>query len=64
MISEIRGIDGHKLINGRKRTFMVDTQGRLWVANVAAAHRADGSLGVGLVMSLLWRCGERLSKSR
>ena len=29
MLDECRGIDAHKRINGRKRTFIVDTQGRL-----------------------------------
>jgi transposase len=41
---------------------VVDTQGRLWVANVDAANRADGSLGQTLVVSILWRVGERLEK--
>lgn len=62
MICEHRGIDAHKLVNGRKRTFIVDTQGRLWMADVDAAHRADGALAVPLVSSILWRCGERLEK--
>ncbi|MCC5612719.1 hypothetical protein LC612_40030 [Nostoc sp. CHAB 5834] len=47
---------------GRKRTFVVDTQGRLWVADVDAANRADGSLGKALVVAILWRVGERLEK--
>lgn len=67
MIYEHRGIDTHKLVNagppgGHKLTFIVDTQGRLWVADVDAAHRADGVLAVPLVSSILWRCGERLEK--
>lgn len=62
MIGEFRGRDAHKLINGRKRTFVVDTQGRLWVADVDAANQADGPLAVPLVSSILWRCGERLEK--
>ena len=62
MIHEFRGKDAHKLVNGRKRTLIVDTQGRLWVADVAAANKADGALGVPLVLSLLWRVSERLEK--
>lgn len=62
MICEFRGQDGHKLVNGRKRTFVVDTQGRLWVADVDAANRADGTLAVPLVVGILWRVGERLEK--
>jgi transposase len=62
MIGELRGLDANKKINGRKRTFVVDTQGRLWVAHVDAANRADGSLGEALVIAILWRVGERLEK--
>ena len=29
MIGELRGLDANKKVNGRKRTFVVDTQGRL-----------------------------------
>jgi len=46
----------------QKRTFVVDTQGRLWVADVDAANQADGSLGKALVVVILWRVGERLEK--
>jgi len=62
MSGEYRGVDAHKRVNGRKRTFVVDTQGRLWLADVDAANRADGTLAVPLVSSILWRCGERLEK--
>lgn len=62
MSCEYRGMDAHKRVNGRKRTFVVDTQGRLWFVDVDAANRADGSLGVPLVSRILWRCGERLEK--
>jgi hypothetical protein len=62
MIGEWRGLDAHKKVNGRKRTFVVDTQGRLWVADVDAANRADGSLGKALIVAILWRMGERLEK--
>ncbi|MFD2934125.1 IS5 family transposase [Spirosoma flavum] len=62
MIGEWRGLDANKKVNGRKRTFVVDTQGRLWVADVDAANWADGSLGKALVVAILWRVGERLEK--
>lgn len=47
---------------GHKRTFIVDTQGRLWVVDVDAANRANGSLYKALVVAVLWRVGERLEK--
>ena len=62
MICEFRGSDPNKRVNGRKRTFVVDTQGRLWVADVGAANKARGALAVLLVRSIVWRCGERLAK--
>ncbi len=62
MSGEYRGMDAHKRVNGRKRTFVVDTQGRLWLVDVNAANRADGTLAVPLVSRILWRCGERLEK--
>ena len=61
-VCEFRGNDAHKLVNGRKRIFVVDTQGRLWVADVDAANRTDGTLAVPLVASILWRIGEQLEK--
>lgn len=48
--------------NGRKRQFVVDTEGRLWVAHVHAASEADGPAGCTMVSSILWRVGERLEK--
>ena len=45
-ICEFRGIDAHKCVNGRKRQFVVDTQGRLWAADVHAANEGDGPAGV------------------
>ncbi len=36
MSGEYRGLDAQKCVNGRKRTFVVDTQGRLWLADVDA----------------------------
>jgi transposase len=62
MICEERGLDPNKRINGRKRQFVVDTQGRLWVAHVHSANQADGSAGCTLVGDILWRVGERLEK--
>lgn len=62
MVCEFRGNDAHKLVNGRKRTYVVDTQGRLWVADVDAANGADGTLAVPLMAHILWRVGERLGK--
>ncbi|QJW90825.1 IS5 family transposase [Spirosoma taeanense] len=62
MIGKERGLDPNKRVNGRKRQFIVDTEGRLWVAHVHAANEADGPAGCILVSSLLWRVGERLEK--
>lgn len=62
MIFEHRGCDANKRVNGRKRTLIVDTQGRLWVAAVHPANQADGPAAVPLVGSVLWRAGERLEK--
>ena len=62
MIWEYRGIDANKLVNGRKRQLVVDTQGRLWVANVHAANQADGPAAISLIGDILWRVGERLEK--
>ncbi|WP_232074344.1 hypothetical protein [Spirosoma aureum] len=49
-------------VNRRQRTFVVDTQGRLWLAEVNAANQADGPLAKQLIVSILWRAGERLEK--
>jgi len=62
LIDSYRGTDPHKRVNGRKRTFIVDTQGRLWLVNVDAANQADGPLAKSLIVSMLWRVGERLEK--
>ena len=62
MIDEERGLDPNKRVNGRKRQFVVDTEGRLWVAHVHAASEADGPAGCNMVSSILWRVGERLEK--
>jgi hypothetical protein len=62
MICEYRGIDAHKRVNGRKQELVVDTQGRLWIATVHAADRADGPAAVSLISQMLWRARERLEK--
>ncbi len=62
MICEERGLDPNKRVNGRKRQFVVDTQGRLWVAHVHSANQADGPTSCTLIGDVLWRMGERLEK--
>lgn len=62
MIGEERGLDPNKRVNGRKRQFVVDTEGRLLVVHVHAANEADGPAGCTLVSHVLWRVGERLEK--
>ena len=62
MIGEYRGIDPNKRVNGRKREFVVDTDGRLWVAQVHAAHEAEGPAALPLISTMVWRVGERLEK--
>jgi len=49
MIYEHRGIDGNKKVNGRKRQLLVDVLGRIWKANVHAAHNHDGVGGLELL---------------
>ena len=52
MIEKDRGIDGNKCVNGRKREYLVDTGGRLWVAVVHAANIADGKGALPLLGKL------------
>lgn len=59
---EFRGLDAHKCVNGRKRTLVVDTQGRLWAVSVRAADEADGMLGADLVPHIGKQCGPRVEK--
>lgn len=47
---------------GCKRQFVVDTQSRIWVADVHAAHQAEGPAAIFLIGDVLWRAGERLEK--
>ena len=61
MIWEYRGLDPHKRVNGRKRQFVVDSGGRLWVAHVHAANEADGPVAAHLVEDLI-HVGDRLEK--
>ena len=42
-ISEDKGIDGNKLVNGRKRHIIVDTLGLIWGVVVHAADIHDGT---------------------
>ena len=42
-ISEGEGIDGNKLVNGRKRHIIVDTLGLVWGVIVHAADIHDGT---------------------
>lgn len=42
-ISQAKGIDGNKRINGRKRHLLVDTLGLIWGVVVSEANVADGS---------------------
>ena len=49
MISKDRGIDGGKRINGRKRSILTDTLGRIWRVEVHAANIHDGRAGLDLI---------------
>ena len=42
-ISQEKGIDGNKRINGRKRHIITDTLGLIWGVVVHAANKTDGS---------------------
>ena len=46
----------------RKRQFVIDTQGRLWIADIHSASQADGPAAVRLIGDILWQVGERLEK--
>ncbi len=66
MISEDRGLDPNKRVNGRKRQFLVDSGGRLWVVRVHAANDADGPAAIPLIDEIVQDgvgyIGERLKK--
>ena len=48
-ISQEKGIDGNKKVNGRKRHILVDTLGLVWAVVVHAADRHDGTMAHHLV---------------
>ena len=52
MIYEYRGVDGNKLINGRKRQILTDTQGHIWAAKVHPANQHEGPAGISLLEEL------------
>ena len=58
---EEKGIDGGKLINGRKRTILVDTFGFPWSIKVTAANISDNQAGI-LAVDLLQSKVPRLEK--
>ena len=57
-ISEERGIDGNKRINGRKRHILVDTLGLILGVVVTAANKPDGTAGI----ELLKRCKSQFGR--
>ena len=61
LLSEQRGIDAAKKVNGRKRQIVVDTGGRLWSVYVHAANQADSQAGVPVLKGIeAWN--QRLQK--
>ena len=48
-VSQCKGIDGNKRINGRKRQVMVDTLGLVWAVVVHAANESDAKMGCELL---------------
>lgn len=61
-IGEFRGLAPNQCVNGRKRQLVVDTQGRLWAADVHAANTHDGKGAIEVIGAILWAAGERLEK--
>lgn len=61
-LCEFRGLDPNKRVNGRKRQLAVDTQGRLWAADVHAANTHDGPGAIAMIGTMVWAAGERLEK--
>jgi transposase len=49
VIGANRGIDGGKWINGRKRSTLTDTLGRIWRVEVHAVNVHDGRAGLDLI---------------
>ena len=52
MMVEERGIDGNKLVNGRKRHIVVDVLGRIWRTHIHAANGHDSPAGVNLLKEI------------
>jgi len=52
-ISQDKGVDGNKKINGRKRHVITDTIGLVWGVVVGAANEADGVVANRVVEPLL-----------
>ncbi|WP_229312217.1 transposase [Larkinella punicea] len=52
LLSEQRGLDAAKKVNGRKRQIIVDTGGRLWNVYVHAANQADSQAGVNVLKGI------------
>lgn len=52
-ISQDRGLDGNKRVNGRKRHLLVDTLGLVWTTIVHAANVHDGTRSPELVQNTL-----------
>lgn len=52
LISQDKGIDGNKRVNGRKRHLIVDSQGFPLAIHVSAANAADGKEGIELLGEL------------
>lgn len=52
-ISEEKGIDGNKKVNGRKRHILVDTLGLVWAVIIHAANIHDGKRSNELVEHIL-----------
>lgn len=51
-LSQDRGIDGNKMVNGRKRQILTDTGGRIWEVLVHAANISDSIGGQGLLENI------------
>jgi transposase len=52
MLSQDRGVDGNKRVNGRKRQTLVDTMGLIWGILVHAANGSDTLYGGVLIIEL------------
>jgi transposase len=52
MINEDKGLNGNKRVNGRGRTLLVDSGGRILAAHVEAANVHDGKSGINLIRGI------------